>query len=416
MAIAPTGAIYKALSFDNTSSRNYGVYITGEAVYNAPERDVEMISIPGRSGTFALDKGRFQNIEVTYPAGIFANTEADFAQAVSDFRNLLCSRKGYVRLTDDYNPEEYRMAVYKDGLEVSPTQLKAGEFNITFNCKPQRYLLDGEEAIDVSSGEVILNPTLFESSPMLEVKGYGTININNYQIDIENATMGEVNVVDASSEKVYHFLNLTFDKALFNNGDTLTLNGASIEWYQSTSLPLLSSVTSITNSNNKFTTTYTGTASATSKATTTIDPISFTAGTDSTTTDTMTLVGVRNGVSVTLYADTNIIYEYNYTTRLSRIRFTSYKSSNTVDSISYNVSEIRQDGVQGVSSVSILGNPTYIDCDLGQVYMIKNGSLISLNQYIDLGSNLPVLNAGNNTITFDNTITDLKVVPRWWKV
>ena len=118
MAIAPTGAIYKSLIFDGEDSRDYGVYITGQAVYNAPERDVEMISIPGRNGSFALDKGRFQNIEVTYPAGIFADTESDFAEAISDFRNFLCSRKGYVRLTDGYNPDEFRMAVYKSGLEV----------------------------------------------------------------------------------------------------------------------------------------------------------------------------------------------------------------------------------------------------------------------------------------------------------
>ena len=94
MAIAPTGAIYKALKFDGVSSRTYGVYITGEAVYNAPERDVEMIKIPGRNGSFALDNGRFQNIEVSYPAGIFAETEADFRAAISDFRNFLCSRNG----------------------------------------------------------------------------------------------------------------------------------------------------------------------------------------------------------------------------------------------------------------------------------------------------------------------------------
>ena len=91
MAITQTGAIFKSFSFDNTSSRNYGIYITGEAVYNAPERAVEMVSIPGRNGALALDEGRFENIEVSYPAGIFAESETDFANAVSDFRNFLCS-------------------------------------------------------------------------------------------------------------------------------------------------------------------------------------------------------------------------------------------------------------------------------------------------------------------------------------
>lgn len=149
MAIAPTGAIYKALTFDGTSSRTFGVYTTGAAVYDAPKRAVEMISIPGRNGAFALDSGRFENIEVKYPAGVFADNEADFAQAVSDFRNFLCSKKGYVRLTDEYNPDEYRMAVYKSGLEVTPAQLRAGEFDLVFECKPQRWLTSGEEISEI---------------------------------------------------------------------------------------------------------------------------------------------------------------------------------------------------------------------------------------------------------------------------
>ena len=154
MAITPTGAIYKTLTFDNVVSSTYGVYITGEAVYNAPEKDVEMISIPGRNGAFALDRGRFENIEVTYPAGIYADTEADFAQAVSNLRNALCSKSGYCRLTDDYNSGEYRMAIYKSGLEVDPFACKSGQFNITFECKPQRYLTSGEEVQEMGRWDV----------------------------------------------------------------------------------------------------------------------------------------------------------------------------------------------------------------------------------------------------------------------
>ena len=68
------------------------------------------------------------------------------------------------------------------------------------------------------------------------------------------------------------------------------------------------------------------------------------------------------------------------------------------------------------STVSILGNPTYIDCDLGECYKIENDVPISLNKYIDLGSDLPELASGSNAITYDNTVTELKVTPRWWKL
>lgn len=414
MAIAPTGAIYKSLIFDGEDSRNYGVYITGQAVYNAPVRDVEMISIPGRNGAFALDKGRFENIEVSYPAGIFADTEANFAQAISDFRNLLCSRSGYVRLTDEYNPDEYRMAVYKSGLEVSPTQLKAGEFDITFDCKPQRYLLSGEEVINVSSGDAILNPTLFESSPMLEVEGYGTIGFNGYEIELENAVMGDLTLSSPTSYAT-PFFDVKFQKSLFNIGDTITLKGATINWYVSVNGSEPDSLVSISHTNNKFSTPQV-LPKLSNPATTTISEITYSAGTNTEETDTMTVVVQSGGTNYTLVVETRIRF---YTTQYIseyRLTFGATKASGTSSGTSFGGAKAKQSGVEGYSTVSILGNPTYMDCDLGEVYMIKDGSPISLNAYVDLGSDLPKLGVGSNEVTYDNTITDLKLIPRWWKI
>ena len=138
--------IFKNLTFDGISLKEYGVYISGEAVFDSPTREVEMITIPGRNGSFALDKGRFNNITVTYPAGIYATSETEFAEKVSTLRNLLASRKGYCRLTDEYNPDEFRLGVYKTGLELDPTHYnEAGRFELSFDCKPQRFLFSGEE-------------------------------------------------------------------------------------------------------------------------------------------------------------------------------------------------------------------------------------------------------------------------------
>lgn len=184
MAIAPTGAIFKDLRFDGTSlgtggvlTSTYGIYITGEAVYNAPTRDVNMITIPGRNGLFAQDNGRFDNITVTYPAGLFGATEADFRAGIEALRDQFCSRVGYRRLEDGYNPNEFRMAVYKSGLEVDPVQLKAGSFNLTFECMPQRWLKSGESFQVMTLYQYLDNPTTYAAHPVLSVQGYGTVKI-----------------------------------------------------------------------------------------------------------------------------------------------------------------------------------------------------------------------------------------------
>lgn len=412
MAVAPTGAIYKALKFDNVSSRTYGVYITGEAVYNAPERDVEMITIPGRSGSFALDNGRFENITVTYPAGIFAETEADFREAISDFRNFLCSRKGYVRLQDEYNPNEYRMAVYKSGLEVEPAMLKAGEFEISFDCKPQRWLTSGETKQTIAnSGDTITNPTLFEASPLLEVEGYGTIDVNGTEIEIADDLVGDVLVEGKTTSAIQWSTN--FPEVYISNGDTIDVDASSlvVSFYQGPS----GTVSGLSIESWSGDTSTAPTVSIDGRMITVnaeLDAGAFSYGTSSSLKVECTVKVDRYSSGVTYHERFNVAFEIAYN---GNKRMTWSRSGGT-SSYDMRSGTMTMGDIVIHSTATTFGHPTYIDCDLGEAYADDNGVISSLNSYIELGSKLPTLAPGSNTITYDNTITSLKVTPRWWKV
>lgn len=179
---------YKTFTFNNKNSLTYGIYITGEPVYNAPARAVEKITIPGRNGDLLLDEGRFENIEVTYPAGTFGEDQADFADTMAGIRDFLGALHGYHKLTDDYNPDEFRMASFKSGLEVSPVPFqRAGEFDLVFDCKPQRFLTSGEQVTTMTASGTINNPTPYDARPLLVVTGTGTLTVNGVQIAISKS-------------------------------------------------------------------------------------------------------------------------------------------------------------------------------------------------------------------------------------
>ncbi len=420
MAITPTGAIFKTLSFDGGSLRSYGVYISGEATFNAPAREVEMISIPGRSGQLALDKGRFENIEVTYPAGIYADTEADFAEAVSELRNFLCSRSGYCRIEDDYNPNEFRMGIYKSGLEVTPALLKAGEFDLVFDCKPQRWLKSGEDKISVQDGDTITNPTLFDASPLLEVEGYGDIEINGYEIELTNDVFGYV-VLASNKPFSKYDKYIDLNSAFYSPGDTITLTKVvtvvivlEVDSDYSGAYDL-NGIDSVSLEGNMLYLSISQIIGGT-----------FTAGTTSTITKTLkfTYEAIESGITKRATANVPVLFKYNASSERIEINvdklgpyFTPYAgySAPTYTPIT-NTYNGRVDVVSVESTASLLGHPTYVDCDFGEAYKLENGEYLSLNAYIDLGSQLPTLSSGSNTITFDNTITSLKVTPRWWKI
>lgn len=244
-------------------SNSLDVYVTGVSVYNGPVRDAELIVIPGRNGALYKDNGRFENVDITYHCGMYADTQQNFATKVQKFRDSFALYGiGYSYLYDDYNPDEFRIAAYKGGFDLDPVAMStAGEFDITFSCKPQRYLKSGDSTSSITSGDHITNPTSWASQPLISFQtstGSGTI--------------------------------------------TLTQNGGAHP------------------------------------------------------TQTITLSG----------APTNEVI--------------------------------------------------YIDCEVGECYKYSGNTIVSLNNYVSFGSNIPVLYAGTTYITYTNTVNTVKITPRWWKI
>ena len=194
MAVKEANSNYKSFTFNGISAADYGVYVTDVNVFNSAERAVEYITIPGRNGSFALDRGRFENITVEYECALGQDTDVDFATAISDFRNALAAAKGYQRLEDDMNPDEYRMAVFSKGLDAPTLNQQTATFKVEFNCKPQRYLKSGETAVDVSSGGTITNPTLFDAHPLISayIDDAATLNIGDKTITYTPSVLGNV--------------------------------------------------------------------------------------------------------------------------------------------------------------------------------------------------------------------------------
>ena len=391
----------RTFTFNGESSDTYGILINKNASFNAPARAGEMISIPGRNGAYWHDLGRFENIEVTYHCVVGEATKADFVDAMSDVRSWLCGPIGYCRLEDDYNPNEYRLAVYKSGLETDEPFLTGAEFDIVFECKPQRYLTSGEAAISVASGGKVTNPTLFDAKPQLQVVGYGGITFNDKTIIVDNVPIGNI-VINNSKSIEGTPATFTINTEYANVGDTISFEAIR--------------AIRIWTSQNKIS--YNGqTANALSfesRIGSADSPATFVYGTSSTETNTATFNNVvvyHHGITDTYTASITITVAYDgddtFTVTSTQVQpgycLTSPPTIKT--------SDIMLD-----SSKSALGNPMYIDLDIGEAWNEDGGTPVSVNNSVQLPAELPTLPSGDTTITYDNTITQFEVVPRWWKV
>lgn len=421
MGVNQTSELYKGFIFDGIDSKGFGVYISGAGVYNAPERDIEEIEIPGRNGAYMLDRGRFHNITVTYPAGLFGTDGDEFAAGIRRLRNALASRRGYCKLIDEYNPLEYRMAVYRGGLEADPAAIngenKAAQFEIQFECKPQRFLTSGETATAYASGATVTNPTLFDASPLLQVWGYGDINLNNETVIVSNVPIGRVilaNAEQTGGERTYYTGNpytFTIDPAALDTGDDIY--GTYMDGNRHIGRGLTYTIYALTEPGYGP---LTGTVARNSE-----HAFDFEYGTA----DTFTIVNNNQQYEILRLLDVQTI------TGVLKYRIeVAYDGDRTITVTPYYTGTTFTEGIQpqgilfglghdtvyGDSTVSALGNPLFIDLDIGEAYKEENGEIISSNTGVSLPAELPTLKAGSNTITFDNTVTQLKIVPHWWGV
>lgn len=402
-------AVANTFTFGGISSSTYNVVVEGSGDYSAPSRAVEVIEIPGRNGAFHLDKGYYENITIEYNCLLKDTTQANFETAVASFRNAIVSQVGYRRLTDTYHPNEYRMAAYVGGFDETPTfHGKGAIFKVKFDCKPQRFLTSGETAVTVANNGTLTNPTLFDSSPLFEVVGYGDINFSGQTVTLNNVTYGNIKIANASSTTASSSRTVTLDTSRLNNGDVITLHnahGAVAHTRKSGYSDLYAEVLSVTS----------GTGYVNENGTSrrfTLNDITFNYGTSSTVTGNMVVrtVYTHSGQQTSTDSTYSVSAAYNGSTTITiTLTFTAPAPYGTG---SYDVG---CDAIYADSTKSAL-TTTFIDLELGEAWNVVSGEVASLNNAVQLPAKLPTLKPGTNTFTKSNTITSLKVTPRWWRV
>lgn len=422
MAIV-TGELYKGFTFGDVSSKDYGVYITQEAAYNAPDRDVEVVEIAGRNGAYILDKGRFKNITVSYKCGIALDDEQSFESAIRTFRNALSSKAGkYVRLEDDYNVNEYRQAAFLGGIEVDMADRRAGEFTVSFDAMPQRFLKSGETAVSVASGDTITNPTLFESHPLIsaDIDDAATLTIGDKTIAYTPSVFGKTLLANEYKNTSAKYFVRELSKVPLNVGDEIYIDApfeitldvmfarylryteshttGGIELYSSAQSDLNSFIGYYKNPNR----------------------ITFEAGTASTKTMTISIVlhyktGPSSGEKTTTLSST-INIDYNGSIGNGKITVSIMATAVDIADTYGILTNTSVPAVYVNSTASTFSGTVYVDLDIDEAYILENDEAVSLNNYVSLGSEPPVLKAGNNQITYNGGISNVRITPRWWEV
>ena len=173
--------------YNGISSEELGIHVESPPDYEVPERDYEIIPVPGRNGDIIIDKGAYKNVEREYKISI-GEVDGDFSVLASKISSWLTSGYGYLRLEDTYNPDIYMLAASTNVSVITNILQQAGRTVIKFNRKPERFLKTGEFPIEFTKDGLIINPTNNISKPIVTIygNGAGTVNIEGHVIAVSD--------------------------------------------------------------------------------------------------------------------------------------------------------------------------------------------------------------------------------------
>lgn len=218
---------------DGVDARSIGIQLQAPIKFSEAVPIIEAETIPGRNGDLIWDTGSYENRSGSASCFCLQN---DVEKAISSAGRFLMAKKGYRRLETSDDPDHYWLARVENSPQIAMRVRKLAPFDIDFDCKPQRFLKDGENSIILTSnGFNILNQYGQTALPLITLYGQGSGWFTVGKVTISVYSIDGTLYLDSETQNAYNNngnQNLNIDAPVFpvlEDGESVIAWGGDIE-------------------------------------------------------------------------------------------------------------------------------------------------------------------------------------------
>ncbi len=192
------------------SYADFGIHIERRPVIPKPQRNIEYIEVPGRSGSLKVDDESYKDIVIPVQCG-FRNTNV--ASKAEEVKSWLDGGEG--QLIFNNQPDRYYLAHVSEQMDIRQEFKILGKFVVNFRCRPFQYDTNNE-VITLTLPGTVFNPGTLNSEPIINVTGSGDITLTINQVSIQLSEVNESITIDSCLKDAYKDTMLQNSKM---NGD-----------------------------------------------------------------------------------------------------------------------------------------------------------------------------------------------------
>ena len=186
---------------DGIDARSVGIQLQAPIEFSEAVPVVEAQTIPGRNGDLIWETGSYENRSGS--ASCFC-LQKDVEKAISSAGRFLMGKKGYRRLETSDDPDHYWMARVENSPQIAMRLRTLAPFDIGFDCKPQRFVKDGEHPVEFIGRGLFFNQYGQKALPFITLYGQGAgwVTIGDCVVDVKS--MDGVLFLDSETQNAYN--------------------------------------------------------------------------------------------------------------------------------------------------------------------------------------------------------------------
>ena len=198
--------------------------IRNEMDFVIPSTSLDFIDVDGRSSDIIFDRGKYKDIEKTFPVRIYKERDSTIATQLRNIAGWLCLSQEYTPLLfSEYNEYFYKALGYS-GTSGKDSKRDWLDIDFNFKCQPFVFRLDGEDEREILSGQSITNPEQFTSLPIVSFNkttatADSNIYINGQQFRIAKEAGTGIITMDCENGIAYKTGGVNVSKYCFLNTD-----------------------------------------------------------------------------------------------------------------------------------------------------------------------------------------------------
>lgn len=186
---------------DGIDARSAGIQLQSPIEFSGAVPVVEAQTIPGRNGDLIWETGSFENRSGS--ASCFC-LQKGVGKAISSAGRFLMAKKGYRRLETSDDPDHYWLARVENSPQIAMRLRTLSPFEVGFDCKPQRFVKSGENAVVFTSNGSLFNQYGQTALPLIAVHGNGTGRLTIGDCVVEVKTLDGTLYLDSDTQNAYN--------------------------------------------------------------------------------------------------------------------------------------------------------------------------------------------------------------------